>query len=298
MTDPKNKQGKLPETFDNAEPSQLGYSLKKNEQDKLSKACTDNERPQLDRCSDVGTLSDTSVLLQDQEDGTENECKPSKASVVDKVVDQEPISSSMADMDLTKGSSGEDVSSNTSKSKDDSSKTGNTTPQEFPPQLAHLALYGLPYVDIKKDVQMEYIIECPFAGSYTKCGSGWHAKWQGRTVAVKRYDDYSFHRFEREVRNYHSLQEVWGELIPTPYFISFDEAEGYAYLGMQLAQSPAYYDDLSAWYGPNGPYKQLRKRFGFVHCSSGSKHCKILPSEKPGEPDKLITIDLENHYWA
>lgn len=65
---------------------------------------------------------------------------------------------------------------------------------------------------------------------------------------------------------------------------------------MELANSPTTDDDLSEWYTDDGPFKQLKKRFGFVQLSNGRKHCKFFGGTN-GEPKKLITIDLDRCLW-
>ena len=64
------------------------------------------------------------------------------------------------------------------------------------------------------------------------------ARWRGQEIAVKSFDmfkDYTW--FEREVRAYEHVKDVWGELVPKPYFIS-NMYGSIALLGMQLGRDP------------------------------------------------------------
>ena len=177
------------------------------------------------------------------------------------------------------------ISSDSSASDTESS---TQTARAYPDALKSVAFSGLPYVDLT-DVKIIHQL-----GSNTKCGSGWLSEWNGQKIALKKYDDDSFHRFEREVANYMKLKEVWGRLIPTPYFVSCSNCK--RYLGMQLARDPTPKDDTSTW--QEDVINELERRFGFVHNSAHAyKHCKFLPG-KDGEADTMIAIDLENHYWT
>lgn len=175
-------------------------------------------------------------------------------------------------------------------SNDEEKKEVDVPDTDAPRQLLRtLRRHSIPFVPI------DAVKIGPQLGPYTKCGSGYKSKWDGKDIALKRYDRDSFHRFEREITNYYRMKDSWSVLIPTPYFVSYDES--YIYFGMELARDPNDKDNVSEAMFQNTVINELKRKYGFVHCSPGWKHIKFLPG-KNEEADRMIAIDLENHYWV
>lgn len=179
-------------------------------------------------------------------------------------------------------------------SKSDDDETSEATTTETPGKDAPWEVHCVVEECNIRFVRMEDVDMGHRLGNYTKCGSGYEAEWNGKTIAVKRYNGDSFHRFKREIDAYYRMTEIWGELIPEPYFVSYDDI--YIYFGMQLGREPTSEDMVTETIFKKKIINKLRQRYGFTHCSPGMKHCKFLPG-KDGEEDKMIAIDLENQTW-
>jgi hypothetical protein len=118
------------------------------------------------------------------------------------------------------------------------------------------------------------------------------ARWRGREIAVKCFDMFkNYDWFEREVRAYEHLRDVWGEMVPEPYFIS-DMYGALALLGMQLGRDPNSSDehfdrehDLL--------FSRLLHEHGFEHLDAARGNVIYIPDGQGGE--RLVAMDLESH---
>jgi len=140
------------------------------------------------------------------------------------------------------------------------------------------------------------LVNCEEVEFVRELGRGNHqvrlARWRGREIAVKCFDMLkNYDWFEREVRAYDHLRDVWGELVPEPYFIS-DMYGALALLGMQLGRDPNSSDehfdrehDLL--------FSRLLDDHGFEHLDTARGNVIYIPDGQGGE--RLVAMDLESH---
>jgi hypothetical protein len=118
------------------------------------------------------------------------------------------------------------------------------------------------------------------------------ARWRGQEVAVKSFDIFKDYRwFEREVRAYEYLKDVWGELVPKPYFIS-NMYGTIALLGMQLGRDPNSSDENFASERAL-LFSKLVHEYGFDHLDTDWGNVIYIPDGEGKEG--LVAMDLESH---
>jgi hypothetical protein len=118
------------------------------------------------------------------------------------------------------------------------------------------------------------------------------ARWRGQEVAVKSFDIFKDYRwFEREVRAYEHLKDVWGELVPKPYFIS-NMYGTIALLGMQLGREPNSSDTNFASERAL-LFSRLVHEYDFDHLDTDWGNVIYIPDGEGKE--RLVAMDLESH---
>ena len=125
-------------------------------------------------------------------------------------------------------------------------------------------------------------------------GCTFKATWEGKVVAVKQFDlTKNARAYEIELEAYNRLQDDWGILVPTPFFISESPSGNVRFLGMQLGRPPKddepvddddYCNVLAA----------LKKKYGFRQMDwSHGENCVYLDDGSKGT-STLVLIDLED----
>lgn len=133
---------------------------------------------------------------------------------------------------------------------------------------------------------------------YGKCGTSFAAKWREELVAVKVFDATKpggQEAFDNEIAAYIHLQDVWGDLVPKPRFVS--SAFGARFLGMQMAHAPG--DDACPqdW---AGVLEKLEKKYRFRHLDvwtgeRGADWRNLMVIRDKDGVDHPIVIDLQDY---
>jgi hypothetical protein len=118
------------------------------------------------------------------------------------------------------------------------------------------------------------------------------ASWRGQEIAVKLFDMYKDYKwFEREVKAYEHLREVWGILVPIPYFLS-DMYGVVALLGMQLGRDPNT-GDKNFYEERDRVFCKLLRDHNFEHLDTDHGNVIYIPDGQGKE--RLVAMDLESH---
>lgn len=128
-------------------------------------------------------------------------------------------------------------------------------------------------------------------------GSLFQVSWKGKEYALKQFDvgKDGVEGFENETAAYERTEEVWGEIVPTPYFVSETPSGGVKLLGLQLGSSI----DDSVVHG-NEMWKQwqhahaiLEQDYGIHHNDAEGGRNSILIDDGQGH-QQLAVIDFES----
>lgn len=115
------------------------------------------------------------------------------------------------------------------------------------------------------------------------------ARWRGKDVAVKAFDQFKdYHKFERQVRAYEELRDVWGTLVPEPYFVAVYQGVAML-LGMQLGRRPSSSDEASLTSERDPLFRRLRHEFGNEY-----RHGSVIYIQAPSGNERLVAIGLES----
>lgn len=122
-------------------------------------------------------------------------------------------------------------------------------------------------------------------------GAAFKVRWKGREAAMKQFDvgRRSETWFDKEIDAYIKLQDVWGELVPRPLFVSESFTGGVRFLGLQLGRDPKCDDDTSS---APAVLERLEKEFGIKQNDTEGRNF-IFVSDKPGS-ERLVAIDFED----
>jgi hypothetical protein len=127
-------------------------------------------------------------------------------------------------------------------------------------------------------------------------GTTFRATWNGREVAVKQFDLWNnAEAYETEIEAYYRLKDVWGELVPTPYFLSESWSGNVRFLGMQLGQSTSEStmnkDEIDTAY--HHVLCKLSGSYAFSQLDwSHSENCVVVKGSSDRE--NVLVIDLED----
>jgi hypothetical protein len=122
-------------------------------------------------------------------------------------------------------------------------------------------------------------------------GDVFESTYEDKTVAVKQFDiTKNFDSYKREVEGYKYLKSAWGDLVPTPIFISSSPSGNVRYLAMTKGQLPNEDKDISD--ALDKVLDRLRTEHKFDHLDSSHGRNCILVSD--GEKEKLLVVDLEH----
>ena len=134
---------------------------------------------------------------------------------------------------------------------------------------------------------------------YGKRGTSFSALWRKEVqVAVKVFDATKpggQDAFEKEIKAYLHLEDVWGELVPQPHFVSF--AYGAWFLGMQMARHPPKDACLEDW---GEVLDTLEQEHKFRHLDvwmgdRGDDWRNLMVIQDQKGRDRPIVIDLEDY---
>lgn len=129
-------------------------------------------------------------------------------------------------------------------------------------------------------------------------GSVFQVSWKGKEYAMKQFDtgkDGST-RFEKEVAAYERTEDLWGELVPRPYFVSETPSGGVKLLGLQLGSSVDSSVDgngNSVWKKWQEAHAILERDYGIRHNDSSCGANSIFISDANGKR-QLAIIDFES----
>jgi hypothetical protein len=126
-------------------------------------------------------------------------------------------------------------------------------------------------------------------------GTTFRATWNGKEVAVKQFDLWkNSDGYETEIEAYRRLEQVWGKLVPEPYFLSESWSGNVRYLGMQLGRptSDSSLTDEKIDKDYHDALQRLSESYGFDQLDwSHSENCVVVGDN--GE-ERLLVIDLED----
>ena len=100
--------------------------------------------------------------------------------------------------------------------------------------------------------------------------------------------------FQKELMAYERTRDVWGKLVPKPYFISESPSGGVMLLGLQLGRrmTDSEREDPDIRKRSNLILRFLRKKYGIQHNDPAPRNAIMLEIEEGH--DQVVIIDFEN----
>jgi hypothetical protein len=128
-------------------------------------------------------------------------------------------------------------------------------------------------------------------------GSLFQVSWKGNEYALKQFDvgKDGIEGFENEIAAYERTEEVWGKLVPKPYFVSETPSGGVKLLGLQLGSSidDSLVDGNEMWKQWQQAHAVLEHDYGIRHNDAESGRNSILIDDGQGH-QQLAIIDFES----